>query len=174
MSFFDVFLSTPIKLNFLDNKFDFDISPNHFLEWLKLEGEEISGDYEHDVTSMCEYSCLYISMLLYNTKLKGDMRVYYGNVGISEHYWIGYKIDNKEYFIDLTYKQFDKDAPRLTITEKMNEQVNGGYSFLSEGTPIKEYVDQKEGFEFYTNPITMENPPISFSFNSSYENPFGI
>lgn len=161
MSIFDLLFQEPIKLDYLDKDFGFEINPNSFIEWLKMEGQEISGVYKHDVTSMCEYSCLYISMLLYDIELPGDMYVYYGKFGMFEHYWICYKVDGEEYFIDLTLNQF-VSCPRLAITKSMNERVSGGYSYLSDdddkGITIREYVDSKRGFEFYTNPVTMQKP----------------
>lgn len=143
-------------LVYLNPNFDFYIDPNHFMEWLKLEGEDVIGNYEIDCCAMCEYACLYISMMLHNKKLCGDMKIYYGKFGtMLEHYWIGYAIDGEEYFIDLTLKQFVSDAPKLAIVKAENERISGSYSSLSEGEPIKEYIKRQRAFMFYANPITM-------------------
>ena len=159
-SSFDLLFQEPKELTFIDKQFDFEVSPNKFIEWLKADKIEIVGNYAIDCGSMCEYACLYIGMLLYGKKLKGEMVVYYGNFGFWEHYWIGYKVEEKEYFIDLTLCQFVKNAPKLAITNYTNERVSGCYSFLSDGEPIKDYIKRQRAFMFYTNPITMKPPPI--------------
>jgi hypothetical protein len=160
VSSFDLLFSKPKELNYINKDFDFEISPAKFIEWLKLEGEEVINDYKIDCSSMCEYSCLYIGMLLNNVELKGEMVVYYGKFGFWEHYWIGYKIDGEEYFIDLTLQQFVSDAPKLSITKFSNERVSGSYSSLSDGEPIKDYIERQRAFMFYSNPITMLAPVI--------------
>jgi hypothetical protein len=121
---------------------------------------DMEDEYYKTVGSACEYSCLYIGMLTYGMKLKNPLKVYYGRVGFFEHYWIGQVIDGQEYFIDLTFQQFNRSAPKLVITKAMNEEVAGGYSYLSEGQDLNEYVKEKKGFKFYTNPHTMIKPEI--------------
>ena len=158
---FGLLFSTPKEIEFLDQKFDFEISPDHFIEWLKKEGEEIIGDYKIDVGTMCEYSCLYIAMLLSNKQLKGDMKIYYGKFGFWEHFWIGYNYNNQEYYIDLTLQQFISNAPKLAITKAHNERVSGSYSYLSEGESIKVYLERQNAFIYHVNPITMEKPTNS-------------
>ncbi len=160
-SSFDLLFGKPKEINFLDVSFDFKIDPIHFMEWLKLEGEDLTGEYATDCSSMCEYSCLYIAMMFHDKELKGDMKIYYGNFGFWEHYWIGYLVDGAEYFIDLTLKQFCRHAPKLSITKASNESVAGSYSYLSEGESLKDYVIRQKAFMLYANPITMEKPPIN-------------
>lgn len=152
----DLLFGTPSPITFLKKKFDFRISPRRFMKWLKAEGEEVTGNYIADCGSMCEYACLYVSMLLHEKKLKGKLVIYYGKFGFWEHYWLGYTIDGEEYFIDLTLKQFISNAPKLAVTKAVNERVAGSYSYLSEGTPIAEYIEEKEAFRFYINPHTMK------------------
>ncbi len=154
----DLLFSKPKTLKFLRPKLDFKINPNHFIKWLKAEGETIEGVYHQDVSNMCEYSCLYIAMMLDGVKLQNEPLVYYGQFGFWEHYWIGYTFNKKKYFIDLTLCQFNPLAPKLSITESTNERASGCYSYFSEGTPISQYVKYRKGFDFYTNPKTMEPP----------------
>jgi hypothetical protein len=162
----DLLLAKPKEIKFIDMEFDFEINPDHFIEWLRMEKEELTGDYKVDVTSMCEYSCLYVAMLLQDKKLQSVPKIYYGKFGFFEHYWIGYVFNGQEYFIDLTLKQFNADAPKLAITIAMNEGVAGSYSSLSDGEPINEYIEKKEAFRFYTNPSTMIKPVVpEFNFN---------
>jgi len=155
---FSLLFSTPKEIEFVDMKFDFELSTDHFIEWLKAEGEEVIGDYKIDVSSMCEYSCLYASMMLSDKELKGDMKIYYGKFGFWGHYWLGYTINGEEYFIDLTLQQFNQNAPKLAISKASNERVSGNYSSLSDGEPIKNYLERQRAFMFYTNPKTMEKP----------------
>lgn len=161
---FDLFFGKPKKLNFLSKKFDFELDPYHFMKWLSIETEEkLTGNYIYDCSSMCEYSCLYSAMMLYDKNLKGELKIYYGRFGGWEHYWLGYKINEIEYFIDLTLKQFIKDAPMLAITLSENNEVPGGYSYLSDGYTIDEYIQEKRAFDFYTNPKTFEPPKININ-----------
>lgn len=160
---FGLFFQEPKELQFLDVEFDFKINPDHFIEWLKLEDDEISGEnYSHDVSSMCEYGCLYIAMMLNGQKLQNEPLIYYGKFGFFEHFWIGYVFNREEYFIDLTLQQFRKDAPKFSVIKALNEK--GSYTFLSDGYPINEYLKDKEAFRFYTNPKTMKKPKDSYSW----------
>lgn len=154
----ELLFGKPKELTFIRRRFDFTITPESFIKWLKVEDEDITGNYAYDVTSMCEYACLYVSMLFYKYKLKGEMKIYYGKFGFFEHYWVGYLIDGKEYFLDLTLKQFVKDAPELAIINAHNERIAGMYSYLSEGEPINEYVERQRAFEFYAHPVTLKRP----------------
>ena len=113
---------------------------------------------------MCEYGVLYVAMLLYDQKLKGDLIYYYGKFGAWEHFCLGYNWKNKDYFIDLTLSQFSKDYPRLAITEYHNERKTGKYSFLSDPDSIQSYVE-----EFYTNPKNMVKPKLNvFNIKNNY------
>jgi hypothetical protein len=173
-SSFDLLFSPPKEIEFLDKKFDFEINPDHFIEWLKKEEQEVTGDYKIDVSTMCEYSCLYVGMMLHDTTLQGEMKIHYGKFGFWEHYWLGYTFEGQEYFIDLTLRQFNQNAPKLAISKAINERVAGCYSSLSEGTSIEEYIQSKRAFEFYTNPKTMEKPIIKKFQHSDFslDNPF--
>ena len=66
--------SSPPPMTFINPKLDFELVPNHFMKWLKLEEQDVIGDYKTDCSSMCEYSCLYVSMILNETKLKGNLK----------------------------------------------------------------------------------------------------
>lgn len=172
--FFGGLFTKPDEINYLSMEFDFNIDPDHFIEWLKIEEEIGDESYSESVGNMCEYSCLYIAMLLHDKDLEGDMVVYYGKFGFWDHFWIGYTYKSQEYFIDLTLQQFVKDAPKLAISLPSNKRGKG-YSFLSDGQPIDEYLKEKRGFEFYTNPHTMIKPdlrhliPDDFSYKSQLE-----
>jgi hypothetical protein len=148
------------RLTFLDESaLPFRLDPDRFVSWLHRElPEEIYLDlpYHATVDSMCEYACLYVSMLLRDDPISRDLSIYYGKFGtIYEHYWLG--LGNL--FIDLTLQQFDHSAPRLAITTSHNERVEGRYSYLSEPTAVHEYLSENRALEFYTDPITMIRPP---------------
>jgi len=149
------------KLQYLDIELDFSLDPEHFIEWLKTEDDDIHGDYGKDVSTMCKFGCLYIGMLLYNSVLDSELMLHKGTYGIFEHYWIGYRYNGNYYYIDLTLKQFDKSSPKLAIINA-SENIFGGYQSL-ESLPLKEWVSEKKGFEFYTNPITMQIPEKAIS-----------
>ena len=124
VSWDDPFVNIKFEKNI---KFDFSINPDKFIQWLKTTGEDVVGDYKMDVSSMCEYACLYVAKILKNKKLKGKLFIYCGSFGFWEHYWIGYIFNNQEYFIDLTLKQFISYAPKLAIS-KASKNKNG-YSY---------------------------------------------
>lgn len=166
MNGMDLLFGKPREISFLDIQFDFELSPEHFMKWLELDGEEVTGDYKWDCNSMCEYACLFVAMLFHDKKLKGELKIYYGKFGFWEHYWIGYLIDGQEYFIDLTLKQFIEDAPELAITKATNERVSGSYSYLSDGETLKEYIEQQRAFQFYCDPVTMTKPPIDLRYKT--------
>jgi len=134
-------------------EFDFKLDPDHFIKWLAAEGEELTGDYQHDVSRMCEYSCLYIAMMLSNMELESTPMLYYGNFGFWEHYWIGYIWKGQEYFVDLTLSQFIKTAPKLAVSKAINEL--DGYSFDFPPDSIFDFIKEKRAFEFYINPKTL-------------------
>lgn len=131
------------------------------MKWLEADGViQLTGNYAVDCSSMCEYSCLYAAMMLHGKQLKGELKIYSGNFGFWEHYWLSYKYEGKEYYIDLTLQQFIPDAPKLAILEAINDDSTPTYRF--DGTPesIKQYVKRQRAFMFYTNPHTMNKPPI--------------
>jgi len=135
---------------------DLGIDPELFIGWLWAEGQ-IEGEdsetqsYAQNVSSMCEWSCLFISMLLYNQKLKGELLIISGNYGFWGHYWMKYTVDGESYFIDLTLQQFLPEAPKLSISRAI--EVPEGYNCdYDKGTDFREYVDGKRGFDFYTDP----------------------
>lgn len=144
---------TPLnKPTLVNPKFYFKIKPNHFMKWLKSEGMEVTGNYKEDCSSMCEYACLYISMLLYDKQLEGELKVVCGNYGWWEHYWMKYTVNGVTYFIDLTLKQFISEAPKLSISFEVEDEKGYTSKFDPTGQDYKKYVDEKMGFEFYNNP----------------------
>lgn len=159
-------LFTPFsKVKYINKTFDFTISPTKFIDWLRIEDECFEElEYSKMVASMCEFSCLYISMLLYDKDLKGQMYVCSAQFGFWEHFWIAYEVDNKEYIIDLTLQQFIKDSPQLAISIKKDDELGYAHKYLDK-TPIKEYVDSRKAFEFYTNPYTLK-PKDKFDFHT--------
>jgi len=154
-SSFDLLFAPHKKIDYIKKDFDFKINPSHFLRWLKAEGEEvIRGNYKLSVSSMCEYSCLYIAMMLSDKQLQSRPKIYSGNFGFFDHYWIGYVFDGQEYFIDLTLMQFVDDAPKLAISLPINEKT--GYRYDEEfAKPIDEYLMEKRAFQFYIDPRTI-------------------
>jgi len=154
----DCFTPHP-KVDFIEPKLDFDLDPDHFIKWLKAEASQdiyldapLGKSYAYDVSSMCEYSCLYIAMLLHEKELKGELRIISGKYGFWEHYWMQYRLEDVTYYIDLTLQQFDETAPKLAISIK--EDIPSGYNrmFDIEGTSINGYLEDKEAFMFYVNP----------------------
>jgi hypothetical protein len=142
--------SPPPPMIFINPKLGFELNPDHFIEWLKMENQEVVGDYETDCAGMCEYSCLYISMLLSETKLKGKLKIIAGNFGFWEHYWMSYTLNEVEYFIDLTLQQFVPDSPKCSISLSEGEVDNGYRNFFY--MDVKEYLEEKKAFSYYMNP----------------------
>jgi len=144
-------LHTP---EFVEPELDIKIDPDHFIDWLKKEDKDFeeSKSYAYNVSSMCEYSCLYIAMLFHDKKLKGDLRIVYGKYGWWEHYWMKYTLDGVAYYLDLTLQQFVETAPKFSIS--LAKQNTHGYNsnYEEEAKTIEEYVNNKMGFEFYVNP----------------------
>lgn len=160
---FELLFTENEKLNFINPCLDIKISPKHFIKWLKKEDEYVNKDdtYRNNVGGMCEYSCLYISMLFKDKDIKGNLKIYSGNYGFFDHYWIGYVYNNKEYFIDLTLRQFEKDAPELSIIQKPEKSIMNSYSWEEEYVMnYEDYLNNRKAFEFYTNPKTMKTPKI--------------
>jgi hypothetical protein len=135
---------------FVNPELDFSLDPDHFIKWLEAEQQEVIGEYHIDVQSMCEYSTLYIGMLLAKKKLEGELTQYYGKFGFFEHYWIGYTYKGVEYFIDLTLQQFVKDAPKVAIS--LASKSKNGYKWLSESAPMDLYLAEVRAFQFYKDP----------------------
>lgn len=149
--------NTPFSVpDFVTPKLDFDLDTNHFMRWLKAEEQEVTGIYKQDCTNMCEYSCLYISMLLYDMQLEGELRVICGQYGFWGHYWMEYTIGDNVYFIDITLKQFVPQAPKISITEKHNDPRGYNVMFEGEGEEYRTYVDRVMGFEYYENPTLID------------------
>jgi hypothetical protein len=155
-SSFDLLFSPFKEVEFADVILDFSLDPDHFIEWLKTEDDDINDCYAYNVSKNCEFSCLYIAMLLSGKKLQSEPLIYYGGFGFWEHYWVGYTFNGVEYFIDLTLQQFMKTAPKVAISIAQNDDT--GYHWLSEGEPISKYLQRQRAFEFYTDPITMCKP----------------
>lgn len=163
-------LFTPFsKVEFLKKKFDFVISPSKFIKWLRTVDEDFKeGSYSEMVGSMCEFSCLYISMLLFNKELKGQMYVCFGYFGRWEHYWIEYDFEGKTYLIDLTLQQFYK-SPKLAISLKAKHE--NAYCDDCSRKPLRMYCEQVKAFDFYTNPINMKPAPMqSYDFTKAMNN----
>lgn len=147
------------EVKFITPKLDFKLDPDHFIRWLKAESDNdqyldppLGESYAFDVANMCEYSCLYVAMLLNDVKLKGELRIVGGKFGFWEHYWLRYTLGDLTYIIDLTLQQFVKNAPKLAICiEHINEHsYNNKYDL--EGTLIADYVKDNRAFDFYVNP----------------------
>ena len=152
-SSFDMLFRPFREIQYENVELDFKLDPAHFLKWLEAEQQDITGDYVQDVSSMCEYSCLYTAMMLAEAKLESVPTIYYGNFGFWEHYWIGYIWKGQEYFVDLTLAQFVKTAPKLAISKAINEL--DGYSHNYPPQSIHDYLKDKRAFEFYVNPKTI-------------------
>lgn len=163
-SSFDLLFSEPAEVKFEDIKFDFEIDPLHFERWLKWEHgndphsyyEYIDGDYAFNIGGECEFSCLYVAMLLHGLDLESEPVVYDGNFGFWEHYWIGYTWKGEEYFIDLTLRQFVKDAPMLAISKAKHQETAYRWYEDIERETISEYIERQRAFKFYLNPQNLE------------------
>lgn len=140
---------------------DIEIDPDHFINWLKAEGENDKyldvphGSYSYMVGNMCEYSCLYVAMLLHGKKLKGDLRIVCGNFGFWEHYWLKYTLDGETYYLDLTLQQFLPEAPKFSISRAIDDRAGYNAEFDTDGETIEDYVERKMAFDFYTNPHSL-------------------
>lgn len=119
-------------LSLLATKFDFSISPNKFINWLvkakECDESEKDNPYHIIASNMCEYSCLYIAGLLEKKKLKGELKICYGEFSCWEHYWMSYTYKGVEYFVDLTLAQFVPMADRLSITRADEAQHATAYN----------------------------------------------
>ena len=165
----DLLFGKPVTREYLDVEFDFTLDPDHFMKWLKADGQEVTGDYKTDCASMCEYSILYISMLLHDKELEGELEIMYGNVGMWEHYWMRYKFRGEEYFTDLTMQQFDPEAPRLAISKAVNNKVSGEYNHIGEdGELMVDYIERQRAFMFYTDPVTLKTPDRTCILGNNY------
>ena len=159
-SSFNRLFSEPKQVKCLDMEFGFKIDPDHFIKWLIEEhssdpmndADFIEGDYRHNVGSECEFSCLYIALLLHDKDLESEPVIYCGNFGFWEHYWIGYIYKGQEYFIDLTLQQFLPDAPKLAISIPSNNK--NGYNWFEDIEPwtISKYLERQGAFDFYLDP----------------------
>lgn len=132
-SFFETYYAKEKKnLTLLNPKLDFSISSKKFVDWLvkakECKESEKNNPYHVIVSNMCEYSCLYIAGLLENKKLKGELKICYGEFSCWEHYWISYKLKGVEYFIDLTLAQFIPLADSLSITKAEEAQHTTTYN----------------------------------------------
>ena len=133
----------------------FDIDPDHFIRWLEMQNDdENTGHYAINCNGMCEYSCLFISMLLHKKKLKGKLEIVYGKFGFWEHWWMQYTLKGEKYFIDLTLQQFIPDAPKLSVLKAVNKRVSGCYSYLDYGDHLKpkDYLEEKQALIYYDDP----------------------
>jgi hypothetical protein len=135
------------------------IDSQHFMRWLAVAHpeEKIMGNYAYDCSSMCEFACLYMGMLFYDTpEILDRFRMYYGRFGGWEHYWLSYTTDNgEEYFVDLTLRQFCGDVPELSITKAHNQREPGRYSYLSPPDSLRDYIKSMHTFEWYPTPSSI-------------------
>ena len=138
------------------------LDPNHFMEFLKAEDQDIEGNYEIDCVGMCEFACLYIGMMLTDSELPGKLSLVSGKAGWGghfwvEHFWVEYTLEGQTYIIDLTLRQFIPEATNL-IVSKSRGSVYKSYTKSGQGQPMTEYLEQVKAFEFYIDPRTMTKP----------------
>jgi hypothetical protein len=185
-NFFDAMYSKPKELSFVKPKgLDIFLCPAELLSWLEKAGEinesEVKGEYAQAVNSMCEYSCLWVCGKLqerYNKgELKGELYVCYGKFGFWEHYWIGYKIDGVEYFLDLTLAQFRKESPRFSVligkdaegVSEYNDFVKVGFDEffgrLERDWKLIESGEAKKMQDYWTNGRRYEMDELSKKLN---------
>jgi len=149
----------PTDMEYLEPDLPFDIDADHFIEWLQAEDLGEGDTYQEQVSSMCEYSCLYIAMKLILDGFKGDMKIHCGKFGFWEHYWLEYNHNGEKLFIDLTLQQFIPTAPRLAIT-KAHENRTGYTGHIEEyvdySQSIEEYCKEKRAFMFYKLPQSIK------------------
>ena len=172
-SSFDLLFSEPQKIKYEDLNFDFELDPDHFVRWLiQVHKNDHHGDYEYkendyafNVGRECEFSCLYVAMLLHKKQLESEPTIYSGNFGFWDHYWIGYFWKSQEYFIDLTLQQFVPDAPKLAISKPVSKGINEEtpyeetayrwYEDIKRET-ISEYIERQRAFHHFVNPIDVD------------------
>ena len=158
-SSFDRLFAPPTTHEFITPDFGLDIKPGNFVKWLILEHDEISpkDTYAQAVSSMCEFSCLYLAMLFRLTEHETKFKIVCGDYGFWEHYWMEYTHKGEVYIIDLTLQQFVPTAPKLAITKRKYE--SNGYRVCGEvdyGETIKGYCEHKRAFMFYPHPKQVE------------------
>lgn len=133
------------------------LDPNHFMEFLKQEDQDIEGDYAIDCASMCEFACLYIGMMLTNSELPGKLSLGYGKVGWGGHYWVEYTLEGQTYIIDLTLRQFIPEATNLVVSKSRGDVYNS-HDEPGQGQPMTDYLKEVRAFQFYIDPRTMTKP----------------
>ena len=158
-SSFDRLFTPPPQHDYITPDLGLDINPDNFVKWLMLEHDEISpkDTYAQAVSSMCEFSCLYLAMLFRLSPQEKNFKIVCGNYGFWEHYWMEYTHNGKVYILDLTLKQFQPEAPKLAILERKYQ--DNGYRVCSEvdyGQTVKGYCDEKRAFMFYPYPKQVE------------------
>lgn len=107
----------------------------HLIDTYKFDNE----DYFNMAYNKCRVSVAYLSTKLINSiNVFRDTYVYYGYVQGRWHCWFEYN----KYFIDLTYIQFDKTAPEVTIVKKEDAMKNNLYS-ISGFITLKRWLEQE-------------------------------
>lgn len=174
-SFFDSYFSTEVvRPKQVISQLDFTIDSKDFIEWLKKTGEDVFGDtYSKVVSSMCEYSCLYIAKILEGVKLKGELKFCLGDYSCWEHYWASYTLNGVEYFVDLTLAQFDPQAPEFSIVLSSNSVHKTAYNnyvyisfneFIDARRRDLDIIEQDKAIEM-KNWFNQPNPFDNFLFN---------
>lgn len=142
------------ELDYLSDSFDLNINVNHFIKWLTEEGEIIEHTYHIDIIGMCQYSCAYVAMMLRFNNLKGDLVIMEGQFTNHHHWWLEYKINNTTYIIDLTIKQFIKNAPNLLVIKKSNSKEY--YKSKRKGKTIYQFLRETKALIFYKDPLEIK------------------
>jgi hypothetical protein len=159
-SAFDLLTSKPEKLEFLDIDLGFQLDPRHLLRWLEAahtedeyDSFEITGIYSQDVACECEFSCLYMALLLDDMTFEKEPVIYDGSFGFWDHFWTAFFIDGKEYFVDMTLAQFMPEAPKVAITEA--RKYEKAYRWHDEIFPktFSHYLEYVHAYDRFPEPI---------------------
>jgi len=144
--------------------FDFaEPQPSHFMDWIRMADDDnivLNNNYEEDCKDLCEYSCLFMSMLLCRESLEGEMYIVRGKFDCYGHYWMVYELDGKEYYLDLTLLQFYKGAPKLAITLAKDDLHF--YNKIEMKLPIMDYVQKNMAFSCHADPTIIYDDNFVF------------
>ena len=103
------------------------INLKEFIKQMKKDGININKNkkYNEKIKKLCNNACAYIYTQLIDKfpfeelqKLEIHTGLFKINQKLHQHTWIEYKSKNKEYVIDITLCQFDKDIDNIYIKEK--------------------------------------------------------
>ncbi len=103
------------------------INLKEFIKQIRKEGISVdkTKKYNEKVKKLCNNACAYLYTKLIDKFNYNDLKKLEIHTGIfkinnqeHQHTWIEYKRNNKDYVIDITLCQFDKEIENIYIEEK--------------------------------------------------------